>query len=256
MELSSNEILQKYKIPRDLRIEISENLYRKQFTESEKQSLAEILKPYMKEKTKPGKRTDLETKDSTLPNERVNESIGKILGESKETVRRRDKVFQDITDDDIRQLDEGKKSITSAYHDVVERENRALPSPPIPRGRYNHIVEDPGWMFSNSSIGGNGKSGASHKYKTLPTEEIARIPIYKSAAEDAVLYLWTTNQHLITGSMNLSSYYEILHVNFGLNINPKELRETLGNAKVQSDALSVMHCHGFVPKYIITWEKE
>jgi len=31
--------------------------------------------------------------------------------------------------------------------------------------------------------------------------------------------------------------------------------EILGKQVVQSDALSVMYCHGFTPKYIITWEK-
>lgn len=30
----------------------------------------------------------------------------------------------------------------------------------------------------------------------------------------------------------------------------------LKKQKVQSDAISVMHCHGFAPKCIITWEKE
>ena len=111
-------------------------------------------------------------------------------------------------------------------------------------------MEDPGWLYTNKNIGGSGESGASHHYRTQPASEIARIPVKDIAADDAILYLWTTNQHLITGSMLLSDYVQIVH-----GVAP-EVASHLGRATVQSDALAVMRCHGFSARHIITWHKQ
>ncbi|MBA4718958.1 MAG: hypothetical protein HRO68_07660 [Nitrosopumilus sp.] len=129
--------------------------------------------------------------------------------------------------------------------------------------------------FGNKNIGGSGKSGAAFHYKTEPTNKIARIPIYSIAADNAVLYHYTINQHLITGSMLMSEYYEILNKQkldafckkttkqdkikkFKVQVKADNelLSDILKKQKVQSDAISVMHCHGFTPKCIVTWERE
>ena len=149
------------------------------------------------------------------------------------------------------------------------------PIPPLPQGKFNHIVTDNGWNFGNKNIGGSGKSGAAFQYKTEPTNIIARIPVADIAADNAVLYEYTTNQHLVTGSMLMSEYYAILEANKldkiaektqnkskidllrkEMNQRNEKLVELHGKQKVQSDALAVMHCHGFTPKCIVTWEKE
>ncbi len=275
-KLSRTELLKN--VPYPLRIEIIENEFRIDLSESDKADLAERIRPYLKDQTKPGRRTDLEksTSGKHLPEvapERVNEKIGKILKESKETVRKRDKVFESVDEDMKNDLNSGAKSLHSAYQQTVARQNATKKIPPLPSGKFNHIVEDPGWDFANKNIGGSGESGASYKYRTQPTAKIARIPILDIAADDAILYMWTTNQHLITGSMLASEYHAILEDNrlkqtktkseskinkLKVEIREKKrlLKDTLGKQKVQSDALSVMHCHGFAPKYIITWEKE
>lgn len=244
-------------VPYDLRIEIIENELRKDFTESEKAAIAEKLKPHFRKETNRGKRTDIKNDKPTSANMlaevkpmNVDEKIGKILGESDENVRRREIVFKKIDDDTKKQLDSGQKSLNSAYKDTIRKEHESRPVAPLPKGMFNHIVEDPGWDFANKNIGGSGSSGASHKYKTQPTVDIARIPVMDVAADDAILYMWTTNQHLITGSMLQRDFLQIAH-----GYTPQQT-EFLGNQKVQSDAISVMHCHGFIPKHIITWEKQ
>ncbi len=276
-KLSRSEILRN--VPYDLKIEIIENEFRKDFTESEKADFAERIRPYLKEHTHQGKRTDLKnttlSKDSDHTSESVNEKIGKILKESGETVRKRAKVFENIDNDTKKSLDSGEKSLHSAYTKNMAVENAKKPIPPLPAGKFNHIVEDPGWDFGNKNIGGSGMSGASFHYKTGPTNIIARIPVHTIAADHAVLYMWSTNQHLITGSMLISEYCEILQKQKldslckkitnqdkvkklqEQNKSDNELlSEILQKQKVQSDAISVMHCHGFMPKCIITWAKE
>jgi len=266
-------------VPEDLRVEIIENEFREDFSESEKEALSIRLKPYLKEQTNQGKRTDLETTSTKslvkVSPESVNQKIGKILKESDETIRKRSKVFEDINEDTKKALDSGETTLNSEYKKKIIIENNAKPIPPLPTGKFNHIVTDNGWDFGNKNIGGSGKSGASFHYKTQPTNEIARIPVADVAADNAILYEYTTNQHMITGSMLMSEYFEILAANKldkiaektqnkskidllrkEMNQRNEKLVELLGKQKVQSDAISVMHCHGFIPKCIVTWEKE
>lgn len=266
-------------VPYDLRIEIIENEFRKDFTESEKADFAERIRPYLKEQTNQGMRTDLNKPTlqhlEKISPESVNEKIGKILRESGETVRKRAKVFEDIDSDTRQSLDTKKKSLHSAYTKSVATENAKKPVQLLPNGKFNHIVEDPGWDFGNKNVGGAGKSGASYHYKTEPTGTIARIPVHTIAADNSILYMWSTNQHLITGSMLMSEYYKILNeqkleISCKKITNPDKIKklqeqcttdneslaDILKGQKVQSDALSVMYCHGFTPKSIITWEKE
>ena len=281
-------------LPHDMQVEIVENMARKDFTESEKASIQNLLRKEFEKNTNQGKRNDMPKIDvdhmvdpkaigqkpeggnnpryEEIPKERelkkpkgiegrtlgdiakeagrTDEKIGAILGESDEQVRKRDKVFDNIDDKTKEDLDSGKKSLNSAYQKTVATQNKLVKAPPLPKGKFNHIVQDPGWDFDNKNIGGAGKSGASFQYKTMKTIDIAKIPIQSIAADDAILYMWTTNQHLITGSMLLKDFMEIAH-----GMNPKDI-EVFGKIKVQSDALSVMICHGFTPKHIITWHKD
>ena len=279
MTASSSRLEILKQVPYDLKIEIIENEFRKDFTESEKASFAEKIKPYLKKQMNPGKRTDLikSTSDKSLSEvtDRVNEKIGNILNESKETVRKRSKVFENIDQNTKKALDSGEKSLHSVYQKTIAARNAKKPSSPLPKGKFTDIVEDPGWDFGNKNIGGAGQSGASFHYKTEPTNKIARIPVHSIAADNAVLYMWTTNQHLITGSMLMSEYHEILNeqklqalckkianqdkikkLQEQTKADCELLSDILKKQKVQSDAISVMHCHGFMPKCIVTWEKE
>ena len=150
----------------------------------------------------------------------------------------------------ISQLDRGVITPHKAEKAIRQKEIESKPIPPLPAGKFNQIVEDPGWSFMNKNIGGAGKSGSSQKFRTQPTLDIAKIPVKSIVADDAILYMWTTNQHLATGSMLMKDFLEIAY-----GQSPEET-EPLGRIKVESDALSVMICHGFTPKHIITWEKE
>jgi N6-adenosine-specific RNA methylase IME4 len=62
---------------------------------------------------------------------------------------------------------------------------------------YGAILADPPWTFLTWSAKGRGRSpdGQGH-YKTLTFEEIATWPLANIAADDCVLFLWTTDPML------------------------------------------------------------
>jgi N6-adenosine-specific RNA methylase IME4 len=61
------------------------------------------------------------------------------------------------------------------------------PPPPIPIGAFRTIVADPPWAFDGND---RGDGLAADHYRTLPTEEIAGLPVVTRAAPDSHLYLW------------------------------------------------------------------
>jgi N6-adenosine-specific RNA methylase IME4 len=53
---------------------------------------------------------------------------------------------------------------------------------------YDVIVADPPWEHDDQ-----GKQlGASHKYITMPTEEIAQLDVHRAAAPNCALHMWAT----------------------------------------------------------------
>lgn len=72
--------------------------------------------------------------------------------------------------------------------------------------RYRTIVADPPWHYDrtgysfgeqHSQGGRHGRPRGTHlAYQTLTVEEIAALPVGRLAAQDAALFLWTTQRYL------------------------------------------------------------
>lgn len=73
-------------------------------------------------------------------------------------------------------------------------ERIAAEPPPLPTGPFRVIAADPPWMYSSRA------SDATHRarnpYPDMSTEAIKALPVGDLAADDSVLWLWTTNAHL------------------------------------------------------------
>jgi N6-adenosine-specific RNA methylase IME4 len=72
--------------------------------------------------------------------------------------------------------------------------------PPLPAGQYSTIVADPPWQYDNRAT----RAAAVRHYPTLSIEElldlrVEGIHISEKAADNAHLYLWTTNAFLRDG---------------------------------------------------------
>ena len=55
-------------------------------------------------------------------------------------------------------------------------------------GRFQIVYADPPWQYGDSGVRG----GVDHHYPTMPTHEIAALPVSRLAAPDATLFLWCT----------------------------------------------------------------
>lgn len=63
----------------------------------------------------------------------------------------------------------------------------------LPQGLYTTILADPPWPERG---GGKIKRGADRHYELMTVKEIAALPVLDIAADNAHLYLWTTNNYL------------------------------------------------------------
>ena len=61
--------------------------------------------------------------------------------------------------------------------------------------RYGAILVDPAWTFETYSEKGKGRSAERH-YECMTDDEIAKLPIKEIAADDCVLFLWSTGPKL------------------------------------------------------------
>ena len=66
--------------------------------------------------------------------------------------------------------------------------------PPLPTGPFQVIVADPPWHYESRQ--GDATHRGAPPYPTMTLEEIWALPVPDIAADDAVLWLWTTNAHL------------------------------------------------------------
>lgn len=59
---------------------------------------------------------------------------------------------------------------------------------PFPDGKYSVIYADPPWRYQDKKCNGN----AADHYPTMSIEDICNLPVKDIAADDCVLFLWTT----------------------------------------------------------------
>lgn len=62
----------------------------------------------------------------------------------------------------------------------------------VPMFRYDLIMADPPWLFSNWSRAGE-KKNATSQYSCIPEEGIRGLRVADLAAKDCVIWLWATN---------------------------------------------------------------
>lgn len=78
----------------------------------------------------------------------------------------------------------------------VQRQADAIGAepPPLPTGPFRVIVVDPPWAYENRP--GDPSHRAGSPYPDMTLDEIKALPVRALAADDAILWLWTTNAHL------------------------------------------------------------
>lgn len=75
----------------------------------------------------------------------------------------------------------------------------------LPRRHFRALVVDPPWQFATWSARGKGRSAENH-YGTLSDIDLALLPIGELAADDAVLFLWTSGPVLLRSLALLAAW--------------------------------------------------
>ena len=107
-----------------------------------------------------------------------------------------------------------RSSHYSVYNVEQKKRTKINPMPDVypdlPDGRFEIIYADPPWHYGGKmqydktcTIKHNGDfrrkvfiSSAAFKYPTLRTSEMMSLDVQSIAAEDSLLFMWTTNPHL------------------------------------------------------------
>ena len=85
-----------------------------------------------------------------------------------------------------------EEKMTSREVKEIVRVLKKLPTPELPKGKYNVLYIDPPWQYDNSGISG----AAANHYSTLSIEELCNLKVKELSADNSVLFMWVTNPQL------------------------------------------------------------
>jgi N6-adenosine-specific RNA methylase IME4 len=78
---------------------------------------------------------------------------------------------------------------------------------PIPKGKYDIIYADPPWKYGQDQHSKEEQDTVlGTHYPSMETEDICALPINELAAENAVLFLWTTSPKLYEAKQVIDSW--------------------------------------------------
>ena len=196
-------------LPRALRIEISENLFRKPLKQSELAAQQARILAILRGHTQQGRRTDLEggTSGKAFPQveARATDVVGRLFGESRKQVEKRLAIVEAAEAEPERygkllaDMDRTARVNGSFKRLTVWRQAERLRAepPPLPNGKWRVAVIDFPWPYDVR------QDDPSHR-AARPYAEMSIAQICAKAAEfrgllhdDAIVWLWCTNYHLI-----------------------------------------------------------
>lgn len=191
--------------------EFDENAIRKNFTASEMVAVKRYYEPEFKAEAK--KRQ--EKHGGTAPGRPKQNTSGKLpevkgdtrdlvatfAGVSGRTLEKAEDIVEaaeadpETFGDILENVDSGKTSISHA-HTKINRRRKHIDPPTLPEGIFDVIYADPPWKYYLPLRG-----APDGHYKTMSTEDICNlevegVSIHEKIADDAILFLWTTNPQL------------------------------------------------------------
>jgi N6-adenosine-specific RNA methylase IME4 len=210
--------------------EYAENAFRKSFTPSEMAAVADAIEPLERAKAKErqGGRTDKHPGKfpaSSMGN--ALDKVGKVVGRDRKTLQKARAVCDAAKADPEKfgklQADMDRTGRVDGVYKrlcVLQQADRIrAESPPMPhRGPYRVIVADPPWPYEKRT--GDPSHRVAAPYPKMSIQEIRALDVASIAHRDCVLWLWTTNAHLLS-----------------------------------ADALLVLKAWGFTSKTMLTWGK-
>jgi N6-adenosine-specific RNA methylase IME4 len=116
---------------------------------------------------------------------RVKEIVSKDVNLSPTTYFRAKTIIQKAPEELKEKVRTGKSTINNVYTQVMRLEDRDIPKPKPPEGQYDVILCDPPWTYDIP-----GRGTPQNHYPVMSDDELLSLHI--PAAENAILFLWTT----------------------------------------------------------------
>src|SRR6202165_2782180 len=178
--------------------EAHENLVRKDLLPSEVVALKRAIEPLERREARErqGTRADLCHPATVAECQRgdARDKIARHLGVGRTTIERAEAVVEAAEEHPeeygylVEQMDRSGK-VAGAYRrlEVLKQARHLDAAPALPTGPFEVIVADPPWRY---------ETGNDLPYPTMAIQDIKSMPVESISADDAVLWLWTTNAHL------------------------------------------------------------
>lgn len=176
--------------------EAHENFVRKNLLPSEIVALKRALEPLERREARQrqGVRSDLAVGPDSGPGD-ARDKVARYLGVGRTTMDRAEAVIEAAAQNPdefgylVEQMDRNGKVAGAFRRLTVLKQAKELEANAalLPRGPFQVIVADPPWRY---------ETGNDLPYPTMNVGEIKAMPIADIAADNAILWLWTTNAHL------------------------------------------------------------
>lgn len=174
---------------------ISKNLARRHLTSSQKAAIAVEYLPKFEEEAK-GRMSEGgkgSQKIDTLKKGRATEKAAKVFNTNRQHISDAKKMKEE-NPELFEEVKAGRKKLNHAVQEIKKEEKikTIQKEAKLPDSKFDVLLADPAWQFSNSGLGG----AAANHYPTMPTEEICKMGIPEITKENCVLFLWATNAML------------------------------------------------------------
>ena len=177
-----------------VRGEHDENVYRKDFTVTEKVAIGTVIEERERQAAKERQLAGVRPPENFTEGGEALQRVASVVGMSRptyvkakavvEAAEREPELFAPI----LEHMDESGR-VDWAYRQVVKLQ--AAKAPAWPSGKYRVIYADPPWQYSNT-MAPEFVEQADH-YPTMTPAEISALPVEALAEDNAVLFLWATS---------------------------------------------------------------
>ena len=101
------------------------------------------------------------------------------------------KILKQARDEELSSAQTAKRAKRLSRPTVIEGQAEL-------KGKYRVIYADPPWSYNNNTPWADGSNTpAETSYEGMSIEAICALPIEQHAMKDAVLFMWSTNSHLL-----------------------------------------------------------
>lgn len=195
-------------VAKALQAERDENTCRVDFTPSEAVALARELEPLEREAAKQrheqhsGRPKKTGGKIPPVSRGKAADKIAAAVGVDRKTLAKAEAVVEAAERDPnrfgkLREQMDRTRNVHGAYKQLEKRKQAdeiASEPPPLPTGPFRVIIADPPWQYDVR------KDDVTHRsnlpYPEMSIAQICALPVGDLAADDCILWLWTTNAHM------------------------------------------------------------